>query len=252
MKLKGKIALVTGATSGIGAETARSFAREGAIVILSGRDTARGEAVRAELGGDKHRFIAADLGGAHAAKCLADAACAQFGRIDILVNNAGVVYHKTVPQTSDEEWDSTLAVNVSTVFYLSRAILPEMLERGDGVIVNVASTYGLVGAAQTAAYCTSKGAVIQLTRAMAVDHAAQGVRINAVCPGAVDTPMLESEAEAFGMSAAEGRKLWAADAPNNKLASVHDIAETVTFLACDDARQIHGIALPVDGGATAL
>ena len=252
MRLAGKTALITGGTSGIGAETARCFAREGAHVLLSGRNVERGEAVCAELPGNGHFFIAAELGVAAAAETLARDALERAGHIDLLVNSAGVVYHKTVPQTTDNEWETTLAINVSTVFYLSRALLPGMLERGDGTIVNVASTWGLVGAEQTAAYCASKGAVVQLTRAMAADHAKQGVRINAVCPGAVDTPMLEGEASVFGISAEEGRRLWAADAPNNRLASAEDIAETVVFLCSPQAKHIHGIALPVDGGATAL
>jgi len=209
-------------------------------------------AVRAELEGSGHSFIAAELGTADAAEELARRALELFGHVDILVNSAGVVYHKTVPETTNEQWESTLAINVSTVFYLSRALVTGMLERGCGAIINVASTWGLVGAEQTAAYCASKGAVVQLTRAMAVDHAKHGVRINAVCPGAVDTPMLEAEAADFGISADEGRRLWAADAPNNQLASTEDIAEAIVFLSSDQAKHIHGVALPVDGGVTAL
>ena len=174
------------------------------------------------------------------------------GGLDILVNSAGVVYHHTVPNTTDDVWQETMSINVDAVFYLSRAAVIGMLERGGGVIVNVASNWGLVGAAQTAAYCASKGAVIQLTRAMAVDHAASNVRINAVCPGGVDTPMLAREAEAFGMSLEEGREMWAMDAPDQRLASAEDIADAVTFLASARAKHIHGAVLPVDGGTIAF
>ena len=126
-----------------------------------------------------------------------------------------------------------------------------MIEAGGGSIINVASTWGLVGAETTAAYCASKGAVIQLTRAMAMDHAKDNVRINAVCPGAVDTPMLESEAGAFGITADQGRDLWRSSAANNKLATAEDIANSIIFLASENASHIHGVALPVDGGALA-
>ena len=163
-----------------------------------------------------------------------------------------MVYHHTVPNTSDEIWREPMSVNVDAVFYLSRAAVTRMIKQGGGIIVNVASTWGLVGAAQTAAYCASKGAVIQLTRAMAVDHAAANVRINVVCPGAVDTPMLIREAKAFGVEAEQGRSMWAMDAPDQKLATAHDIAQAVCFLASDGAQHIHGTALPVDGGAIAF
>lgn len=251
MLLEGKRALVTGATSGVGEATARVFVEEGARVVLTGRNRQRGEALVGQLG-ELTDFVHAELGTAKSANDLIAAASKRLGGLDILVNSAGVVYHHTVPNTTDEVWQETMAVNVDAVFFLSRAAVPGMIEQGGGVIVNVASTWGLVGAAQTAAYCASKGAVIQLTRAMAVDHAAANVRINVVCPGAVDTPMLVGEAHAFGVEAQEGRRLWAMDAPDKKLATANDIAQAVTFLASDRAQHIHGAALPVDGGAIAF
>ena len=251
MLLEGKSALVTGATSGIGEATARAFAGEGAQVILTGRNQERGAALKSELG-ESAEFIQAELGTADSANRLIEEATSRLGGLDILVNSAGVVYHHTVPNTTDDVWQETMSINVDAVFYLSRAAVIGMLERGGGVIVNVASNWGLVGAAQTAAYCASKGAVIQLTRAMAVDHAASNVRINAVCPGGVDTPMLAREAEAFGMSLEEGREMWAMDAPDQRLASAEDIADAVTFLASARAKHIHGAVLPVDGGTIAF
>ena len=252
MLLEGKTALVTGATSGIGEATARAFALEGARLVLTGRSRERGEALKAELG-DATEFIRAELGAsAQDANTLIERATECLGGLDILVNSAGVVYHHTVPNTTDAIWRETMSVNVDAVFYLSRAAVIGMIERGGGVIVNVASTWGLVGAAQTAAYCASKGAVIQLTRAMAVDHAASNVRINAVCPGGVDTPMLAREADAFGVSLEEGRQTWAMDAPDQKLATAEHIADAVTFLASARAEHIHGAVLPVDGGAIAI
>ena len=253
MGLAGKAALVTGATSGIGAQCARAFAREGAKLMLTGRNAGRGEALAAELGGGGNAcFARSELGTAAAADALVAECVGRLGSLDVLVNSAGVVHHRNVPETSDAQWEETIAVNLSAVFYLSRAAVREMVPRGGGVIVNIASTWGIVAGESVAAYCASKGAVIALTRAMAVDHAREHVRVNAVCPGGVDTPMLAGEAEQLGMSADEGRRIWAADAPNRRLASAADIADAVVFLASERARHIHGAALPVDGGATAL
>lgn len=247
----GKTILVTGATSGIGAATASAFAREGARVVLSGRNAAAGNTLRASLDGDGHLFMAADLGERNSARRLIGEVLRQVGTLDVLVNNAGVVHHSTVPQTSDSHWEETIAVNLNAVFYLCRAAIPAMIAAGGGAIVNVASTWGLVGAEQAAAYCASKGAVIQLTRSMAIDHARDGLRINAVAPGAVDTPMLEAEAAELGLNADQCREQWAAGTPDRSLASAADVADAILFLASERARHIHGSVLPVDGGSLA-
>lgn len=252
MLLDGKIVLITGATSGIGLATAESCANEGAIVIASGRNSDKSQQLVEGLAGTGHHFLAGDLSHKIEAKSLIEKAMEITDKLDVLINSAGVVHHHNVPSTSDEVWDNTMAINVNAIFYLCRAAIPVMAaQSGGGSIVNVASTWGLVGAEESAAYCASKGAVVQLTRAMALDHAKQNIRINAVCPGGVDTPMLEAEANAFGIPAEEARKVWAEDAANNRLASAQDIANTVIFLASDKAAHIHGIALPVDGGSTA-
>ena len=250
MQLAGKIALVTGATSGIGAAVAEVFALQGATVIATGRDQLRGESLVQSLQGKDHMFFPSDLGNKNQIRALVDQIRGEFEQLDILINNAGVVHHRTVPDTDDSHWDETIAINVSAVFYLCRAVIPQMIQQGGGSIINIASTWGLVGAEQSAAYCASKGAVVQLTRAMAKDHAKDNVRVNAVCPGSVDTPMLESEANQFGITAEQARTMWAADSPNNRIASAEDVAQSVLFLASDNSRHIHGIAMPVDGGAT--
>ena len=193
-----------------------------------------------------------ELGTSAAAEALVADCVGRLGGLDVLVNSAGVIHHRSVPETSDEEWEETIAVNLSAVFYLSRAAVREMVPAGGGVIVKIASTWGIVAGERVAAYCASKGAVIALTRAMAVDHAHENVRVNAVCPGAVDTPMLVNEAGQVGIGPDEGRRLWAAAAPNRRLASAQEIADAAVFLASDQAWHIHGITLPVDGGATAL
>ena len=248
--LKQKTLLITGTTSGIGEATALACAREGATVITTGRNLDAGQALLSRLPGEDHQFIPIDLADKSATQNFAERVAREF-RLDGLVNNAGVVHHASVPDTTEAQWDDTIAVNLNAIFYLCRAVIPSMIDQGGGVIVNVASTWGLVGAGQSAAYCASKGAVIQLTRSMAIDHAGQNVRVNAVAPGAVDTPMLEAEAAAFGLSSEEGRQLWADDAPTRSLAEAEDIAEAIVFLLSDKAKHIHGTVLPVDGGSLA-
>ncbi len=243
--------LITGATSGIGQTSAELFALEGATVVAVGRNTSRGQALVERLEGSGHSFVPADLSEKNEAQSLVDKVTEVAGTVDILVNSAGVALHATVPETDDQIWENTMAVNLNAIFYLCRALIPKMIIKGGGVIVNVASTWGLAGAEKSAAYCASKGALIQLTRSMAIDHAKDNVRINAVCPGAVDSPMLAAESAAFGLSVSDGKALWASDAANNKLAMTEDIANAILFLASENASHIHGISLPVDGGSIA-
>ena len=250
LQLSGKIVLVTGATSGIGTAVAQVFAQSGATVVASGRNTERGNALVNCLAGNGHVFIPCDLAQKQQIQSLVEQILDRFNQLDVLINNAGIVHHRTVPETTDEAWDETMTINVNAVFRLCRASIPIMAAQGGGVIINIASTWGLVGAEKSAAYCASKGAVVQLTRAMAKDHAKENIRVNAVCPGSVDTPMLESEAEQFDMTADEARTTWAAEAPNGKIATAEDVAQSVLFLASDNAKHIHGVSLPLDGGVT--
>ena len=249
--MKDKTVLITGATSGIGEKSAELFALEGATVVAVGRNSSRGQALVERLEGSGHSFVPSDLSDKNEAQSLVDKVTEVAGTIDILVNSAGVALHATVPETDDQIWENTMAVNLNAIFYLCRALIPKMIIKGGGVIVNVASTWGLAGAEKSAAYCASKGALIQLTRSMAIDHAKDNVRINAVCPGAVDSPMLAAESAAFGLSVSDGKALWASDAANNKLAMPEDIANAILFLASESASHIHGISLPVDGGSIA-
>ena len=249
--MKDKTVLITGATSGIGEKSAELFALEGATVVAVGRNSSRGQALVERLEGSGHSFVPSDLSDKNEAQSLVDKVTEVAGTVDILVNSAGVALHATVPETDDQIWENTMAVNLNAIFYLCRALIPKMIIKGGGVIVNVASTWGLAGAEKSAAYCASKGALIQLTRSMAIDHAKDNVRINAVCPGAVDSPMLAAESAAFGLSVSDGKALWASDAANNKLAMTEDIANAILFLASESASHIHGISLPVDGGSIA-
>ena len=167
---------------------------------------------------------------------------------DALVNGAGVVHRKTAEQTTDDEWRDTMAVNVDAVFYLSRAAVRVMKPQGGGVIVNIASNASLVGGTEIAAYCASKGAVMQMTRAMALDHAADGIRVNAVCPGDVITPMLEGEARSLGYEPEDYYAESAAETPLGRIGIPEDIAGAILFLASDDSSLMTGAGIVLDGG----
>ncbi len=179
-KIKGKVILVTGGTSGIGRATVELFVHEGARVAFTGRRVEMGRSLAEKLGAV---YIQADHRRSEDCERTVSETLGAFGRIDILFNNAGIVVSGTAESTTEMDWDDTLALNVTAVWRMSRLVLPVMRRQGGGVIINNASDWGLVGAPQAAAYCASKGAVVQLTRAMALDHANENIRINAVCPG---------------------------------------------------------------------
>lgn len=253
MILQGKTALITGGSSGIGLAVAQLFIQQGARVALMARDEERGLAALDQLQVDGRRaiFIAGDVGRAADCQKAVAASLAAFGSLQILFNNAGHVYvNRTVPQTSEEEWDSILNANLKGVFLMSKYVIPPMAATGGGAIVNNASIFGLVAGSGVAAYCAAKGAVVMLTKAMAVDHAPQNIRVNCVCPGSVDTPLLRNEMNDLG-----GIELqmphFAARHPLNRIATPEEIAEAVLYLASPAASFTTGIALPVDGGRSA-
>jgi len=252
MRFANKVALITGGTSGIGRTTATLFAREGAYVAITGRNEGRGQAVVAEIDreGGQAIFIRSDVRLAVECRQAVETTLQTFGRLDILFNNAGVFYPNTVLDCTEEEWDLTIDISLKGSFLMSKYALPSMIAQGSGVIINNSSGWGLAGGSAAAAYCAAKGGMVLLTRAMAIDHARQGIRINCVCPGDVDTPMLPDDARRRGMTW-EAYLAEASDRPMGRIGLPQEIAKAVLFLASDDSSFVTGAALVVDGGGIA-
>lgn len=252
MRLAGKIAIVTGAGSGIGHEAAKLFAQEGATVVVADRDVAAAERVAAEIAGagGKAAPYKVDVSKEAEVKALVDKAVADHGRLDILVNNAGFGFAGTVVNTSEADWDALMAVNVKGVFFGCKHAIPVMERQGGGVIVNTASAVANIGITDRAAYVASKGAVAALTRAMAIDHVAAKIRINCVAPGTIESPYF---AEIFAKSpnAAELRRGLEQRQAMERLGQPVEIARAMLFLASEESSFCTGTTLVADGGWTA-
>ena len=250
MSFTGKTVLVTGSTTGIGEACAHIFAQSGAQVMVSGRHEQRGRAVVEEIqaAGGSAQFTAVDLRAAGACERLVGDTVERLGGLDVLVNNAGILYTANALDTSNEQWLDTMAVNVNALFYLSRAAVGHMKAAGKGAIVNVASEWGLNGEANHVAYCASKGAVIQITRCMALDHARDNIRVNSVCPGEIHTRMVDDILAKRGGDLADNLRELAAGIPMRRLAHPAEVARCVHFLASDLASYVTGTNLSVDGG----
>ncbi len=242
------VALVTGASSGIGAATAIAFAEAGWEVMAAGRDEGRLEEV-ADVS-DSISIWSGELSESDECNELVADTIDEFGHLDCLVNSAGVIVRANVADTSDDDWRFTMGINLDIPFYLSRAALPHLLQ-STGSIVNIASDWGLKGGEKAAAYCASKGAIVLLTKAMALDHARDGLRVNAVCPGDIDTPMLAVEAEENEIDLDEYLAQAAEESPNGRIGTPEEVAALVLFLASDSATHITGTAIPIDGGGSA-
>ncbi len=251
MDLANKVALITGGASGIGRATALLFAQKGATVAITDIDAA-GESVVAEItrNGAKAMFEPADVARASDCERVCNRVHRQFGAIHILFNNAGIIRRASVTELKEQDWDRVMDVNVKSIYLMSRHVIPVMSTAGGGSIINMASGWGLAAGPKAAVYCASKGAVVLLTKAMAIDHGPQNIRVNCICPGDTDTAMLRNEAQQLG----EPSNHFLAEAARRPLGRVgkpEEIAQAALYLASDAASFVTGTALVVDGGGLA-
>lgn len=250
--LKDKVVIITGGASGIGKAVALLFSREGATVAIVDIDEPNGQAVVQSIveSGGKAVFLHCDVTNMVECRSAVDRVLKEHGKISVLFNNVGIIRRASVVDTTEEEWDKVMATNVKSIFMFSKYVIPVMAEAGGGVIINTASGWGLVGGQRAASYCASKGAVVLLTKAMALDHGPQNIRVNCICPGDTETPMLYGEARQLGIP----REEFLAEArqrPLQRIGKPEEIANAVLFLASDASSYVTGTALVVDGGGLA-
>jgi NAD(P)-dependent dehydrogenase (short-subunit alcohol dehydrogenase family) len=250
--LIGKRAIITGGASGIGRATAELFVGEGAAVAIADINDADGAVLVEEMrnNGGKAIYLHCDVTRAEDCRRAVQTTIDRLGGLDILFNNAGMIRRADVVETSEADWDMVMAVNVKSVFLMSKFALPAMVEGGGGAIINSASGWGLKGGDKAVSYCASKAAVVNMTRAMAIDHGPQNIRVNCVCPGDTDTALLRDEAQQLAQSEREFMA-EAADRPLGRYGEPIEVAQAVLFLASEASSYVTGTALVVDGGGIA-
>jgi NAD(P)-dependent dehydrogenase (short-subunit alcohol dehydrogenase family) len=251
-RFEGQVAMITGAAGGIGAATALAFAKEGAAIVAADMNEEMGKELVSQIEslGEKAIFVTTDVSKSHDCQMLLQRALEAYGKVDILFNNAGITRRACVVNTTEEEWDAVMNVNLKSIFLMCKYVVPIMRSAGKGVIVNTASGWGIVAGAEAVSYCASKGGTVLLTKAMAIDHGPQNIRVNCVCPGDTHTPMLVNEARQLGEpdnALIDG----ATDRPLQRVGRPEEIASAVLFLASDEASFITGEAMIVDGGGLA-
>ena len=253
-RLNGKVAAVTGGASGIGEATVRRFVAEGAKVAFADRDVERGKRVAAEIAGSGGQvvFVEAHVQREAEAAAFVRGTAERFGRLDVLVNNAGMRLYQTVLEASESSWDAILGVNLKGYAFCAKAAIPLMRQSGGGSIVNVASVRSVTSVGKTTQYDTTKAAVAGLTRGMAMDHAAERIRVNAVCPGPIYTPFHERRIREMGRTFEQYREDAAKGTMLRRPGTPEEVAACILFLASDDASYVTGTLLFVDGGYTAM
>jgi NAD(P)-dependent dehydrogenase (short-subunit alcohol dehydrogenase family) len=253
MRLENRVAVITGGTSGIGEATCLLFGQEGAKVAVAGRSAERGERVAEQIrtAGGASIFVQTDVRKAKDCRNAVERTLEEYGRLDVLFNNAGTYYANDAVGCTEEEWDDQVDTSLKGTFLMSKYALPDMIARGSGSIINCASGWGLVGGEKAVAYCAAKGGMVVMTKAMALDHGPQGIRVNAVCPGDTDTPMEREDARAQGLSWEEYVARMTGTRPIARMATPEEIARAVLYLASDESSYVTGAALPVDGGGVA-
>ncbi|MDQ3701175.1 MAG: glucose 1-dehydrogenase [Chloroflexota bacterium] len=252
MRLAGKVAVITGGSFGIGRATAILFAREGARIVVGNRNVAAGEdtVAQARVAGGEAHFLRTDATVAADVERLVETAVQSYGRLDCMFNNAGINMAGTVLEVSEADWDRTLDTNLKSVFLGAKYALPHLIRGGGGTIINNSSNAGLIGRPNDPVYCASKHGIIGLTKSMALRHGPQNVRVNAICPGPIESQMMEEGRRAMGDVAAFDRQAASLTALK-RIAPAEEVAELVLFLASDAARNITGAAIPTDGGKVA-
>ncbi len=243
MKLKDKVSIITGSTSGMGVEEAKRFAKEGAKVVVVGRNKERLKNTVDEIlvAGGEAFGVATDISTLEGCQKLFDEAMEKYGRIDVLVNNAGI-FDKYLPllDVEEEYWDNLYNINIKAIFRLSKMILPQMIERGEGSVINISSIAGLVAGKGGAVYTSSKHAVIGLTKHMSSEYAKHGIKINAICPGTIVTPLIADVVDSIPKD----------NVPARRFGTPEEVADLAVFLASDEAKFMNGAIIPIDGGYT--
>jgi NAD(P)-dependent dehydrogenase (short-subunit alcohol dehydrogenase family) len=245
MRLENKIAIITGGGTGIGAATAGLFCREGAQVVLFGRRKDRLEETAGTLG-ENALVVSGDITSARDVDYLVTKTLEAYGRIDIVVNNAGIFAPAPLHETSDEDWDQSLNINLRGIFLLCKRVLPIMMKQKSGNFIHISSILGIIAVPQTAAYNSSKGALNQLSKSIAVEYGAEGIRSNVICPGLIDTEMTASLMEDEALM-----EEWSKGYPIGRFGKPDDVASASLYLASDESSFVTGASLPVDGGYTA-
>jgi len=250
VRFQDKVVVVTGAGSGIGRATALAFGREGAKVVAADIDAATAQATAEQIkaAGGQAEPLQVDVSVAADVERMVSTAAERWGRLDVLVNNAGIFFMLPLTQVPEDQWDRLMSINLKGVYLGCKHAIPQMIRQGKGVIVNTASVAGLRGFATFDTYCAAKGGVVQLTKALAVEFAKMGVRVNCVCPGIIDTAMLDRGVDDRGLDKAAFVQLAGEAHPMGRIGRPEEVAAAILFLASDEASFITGVALPVDGG----